>query len=416
MANPSAHTLGGGRTEDLNQDPMASLTTALNNMTKEFQTSLSTIVDANKIYSDRMEAVITDQRAQVDQLRSNVVASGVGQTAGATGAVVRRKETDAPLLSEIDPVKWHTFKRCFVRVSTLNEWEEPTAVLKLSTAIRDEAARALAHIKFEDLRSMKEAIGKVEEVILNPAGIEFYKATFKNSHRNPTETLIQWHTRAREMFLRAYPESDEFETDDDLKDKFVLGIKDRTLSTHLKSAEHYDDLTYTQLLTRAQRLHGSALIVQHAYGGRLADAQMNEMKTAPQEEEDNSIQAMNNITCLHCGKPGHMVRECELNQKTIDRVKAEPHKYNLQPLNRSSSRPAQRTFPNFYRNRQPTPFSSNNTFRPRKYSTQRPGFSSRQQRFKRGNRFRSQPPGRRGINQMDNSEQEEEQHYPTSEN
>ena len=120
--------------------------------------------------------------------------------------------------------------------------------------------------------------------------------------------------------------------------------------------EHYDDLTYTQLLTRAQRLHGSALIVQHAYGGRLADAQMNEMNTTQQEEEDKSVRAMNNITCLHCGKPGHMVQECELNQKTIDRVKSEPHKYNLQPLNRSSTRPVQQTFPNFYRARQPPLF------------------------------------------------------------
>ena len=141
------------------------------------------------------------------------------------GHTVQRKEVTPPLFSEVDAVKWHSFSKCFRRVAVLNGWDEISSVLRLSTSIRDNAARAIDPLDFDGFNSLDAAYAAIEEVYINPAGIEFHKATFKKAQRNEGETLLAWHTRARELFLRAYPRLSP-ETSDDLKDKFVLGIQD----------------------------------------------------------------------------------------------------------------------------------------------------------------------------------------------
>ena len=257
---------------------------------------------------------------------------------------IRRRESSPPHLTEVDPIQYTSFKKCFKRVVRLNDWDDTTSVLKLATCIRDNAGRTIDHLKFSDFNNLDQAFEAIDKVYLNPAGIEFYKATFKQAVRNPQETLIQWHTRCRELYLRAYPEDDEFDQDPDLKDKFVLQIRDRTLSTQLKASDGYDKWTFTDVLTRAQRIHGSALIVHHAYGGRAVNQEsiqsLDQIINTPQDKQPslNAIStpkpgfSRKQLKCYHCGKDGHVVNECSLNQKTIDRIRADPGKYNMQLL------------------------------------------------------------------------------------
>jgi len=255
---------------------------------------------------------------------------------------IRRRESSPPHLTEVDPIQYTSFKKCFKRVVRLNEWDDITSVLKLATCIRDNAGRTIDHLEFSDFNNLEQAFAAIDKVYLNPAGIEFYKATFKQAVRNPQETLIQWHTRCRELYLRAYPEDDEFDQEPDLKDKFVLQIRDRTLSTQLKASDGYENWTFTDVLTRAQRIHGSALIVHHAYGGRAVNQEsiqsLDQIINTPQDNPP-SLQAIptqkpglnrKQLKCYHCGKDGHVVNECSLNQKTIDRIRADPGKYNMQ--------------------------------------------------------------------------------------
>ena len=250
-----------------------------------------------------------------------------------------RKETSPPILTEIDPVQYATFKKCFTNTARLNQWDDKISVLKLSVSIRDQAARTIDHLKFENIATLAIAFKKIEDVILNPAGIEFFKATFNQSSRNHQETLIQWHTRAREMYARAYPDHiAEIETKAELKDKFVLAIKDKLLSTQLKASDNYETWTYTDILTKAQRIHGSTLIVHQAYSGRSLPSDgihSIELLSTKESPAINALQAhkKKRPQCFHCGREGHMVNDCSLNQKTIDRIRADPGRYNLQPIN-----------------------------------------------------------------------------------
>ena len=275
------------------------------------------------------------------QSMQNTPAPPPQQTPGTPGTgtkpKIQRRETNPPLLSEVDPIQWTTFKKCFERIAKMNDWTQDTAVLKLSTCIRDSAARTIDHLKWDTFLTLQAAMDAVEKVFLNPAAIEFHKATFKSASRNAQETLIQWHTRGREMFMRAYPDILDYDHHADLKDKFVLGIRDRLLSTQLKASDTYENMSYTEVLTKAQRLQGSALIVHHAYTGKsmAQDSVQAIQAPSPSTHDKPSINAIQNrrtMKCFHCNKEGHGISDCTLHQKSIDRIRADPARYNLQAL------------------------------------------------------------------------------------
>ena len=251
---------------------------------------------------------------------------------------ITRKETDPPLLTEIDAIKWQSFKNCFIRVAVLNRWEPEMAKLRMLTCIRDKAARAIEHLRLDrqDDITFDEVISVIEDVYLNPSGIEFNKAVFKTSSRESGESLLAWHTRARELYLRAYPDAD-CEKNSDLKDKFTLAILDKQLSIRIKSSDWYDDWSYSEILNRAQKIQGSALIVHQAYTGKTLAA---DTVGAIDKLDGKSVAAFGGpskeITCYHCEQKGHVVNECPLYQKAIERVRKNPGKFHLQPVSKTT--------------------------------------------------------------------------------
>ena len=162
------------------------------------------------------------------------------------------KEVSPPTLADVDPIKWVTFSKQFTRVASLNNWDSKRSKLLLHTCMQDAAARAVEHIEFDDALSLDEAIKQFAKIFVNPASTQLYKTKFKDASRQPGEELILWHTRAREMFMRAYPNITDQETNEDLKERFVLGLRNRQLSHSLLSAENYSSMTFTELLTRSR--------------------------------------------------------------------------------------------------------------------------------------------------------------------
>ena len=177
--------------------------------------------------------------------------------------------------------------------------------------------------------TMDQCLKEIEDVYLNPAGVEFNRAVFQAATREGGETLLKWHTRARELFLRAYPGA-ECDNDCELKDRFILGLQDKSMSIRIKSSDTYDNWTYNDLLNRAQKIHGSALIVHQAYTGKtLSPHSVNSMEKM---EQEGSVNAFNKqeAACHHCGVKGHFVSECAMYKKAIDRYKSDPRRPNPQ--------------------------------------------------------------------------------------
>ena len=122
--------------------------------------------------------------------------------------------------------------------------------------------------------------------------------------------------------MRAYPKDKLFDTSIDLKDRYVLGIRDRVLSTQLKASDNYNDWTYTETLTKAQRIHGSAILVHQAYTGKagVSSDSVNsiEVGTLDNLQQEPMVAAIHttasstkkSMKCFNCSKEGHFARDC----------------------------------------------------------------------------------------------------------
>jgi len=202
--------------------------------------------------------------------------------------------------------------------------------------------------------------------------------------------------------MRAYPHIITYEQNDDLKDKFVLGIRDRTLSDRLKSSDHYETWSFTDLLTKAQRIHGSALIVHQAYGGKaLGSDSINSIADISKHQTLPTIQALHApttrkpIKCFHCQKEGHVIRECFAYQRTKDMGSGnQPTPQNRQVFTprpgrghgRGGFRPANRPLQNYFKKMNQGP----------RYNRQPRGQPARPNAFQG-----------RGINSLQEKEQDE---------
>ena len=251
----------------------------------------------------------------------------------------KAKEVTPPTLADVDPIKWVTFSKQFRRVSALNQWSPTRAKLLLHTCMQDAAARAVEHIEFADTTTLDEALDLFATIFVNPASTQLYKTKFKDASRNPGEELILWHTRVREMFMRAYPHIGNQEEHEDLKERFVLGLRNRQLSHTLLSAENYPSLTFTQLLTRAQNLQGSILQCQKIYSdvSALHSNQSSHVASLGNGQPSSSRPRRNNgVTCFHCDRPGHVINECRSFEKARARIAKNPQNY-MSPLKPSTS-------------------------------------------------------------------------------
>ena len=263
------------------------------------------------------------------------------QSAGNGVTTGKRRDTDPPTLSEVDPIKWASFKKCYKAVAKINKWTNSYAVQRLGTCIRDQAARAIDHLEFKETDELKDAIAKIEAVYLNPAGVEFFKAQFRLSNREPHETFLQWHTRCRELFSRAYPDEEDMELDEDLKERFLLGLRDRHLAAQIKISDRYDDWTYTDLLNRAQKIYGNTLIVHSAYNNKplpsdgISSLSLHDVEHA----QTPAVQAVQpqakTIRCHYCNKLGHIAPNCFLRQRHMQHGQGQPaqnqHAWNKDP-------------------------------------------------------------------------------------
>ena len=291
------------------------------------------------------------------------------------------REVPPPTLADLDPIKWVTFRNNFQKVNLLNSWEPKRAKLMLQTCMQDAAARAVEHIKFADADSLDDCLDKFAVIFVNPASATLYKTKFKEATRQPQEELILWHTRIREMFLRAYPKVVEVETNEDLKERFVLGLRNRNLSHTIYSAENYPEMTFTELLTRAQNLQGSLLQCQKTYENVHAITAVQAPDESIQVLTRNANANRARLTCFHCDKPGHVISECRLFQRAKERLE----KMNATPRPRPGQPPRQTSRP-------PGQSTSNG---PQRQTTARRGQNSRG----RGN-GRGRPPFRRSLGNL----------------
>ena len=306
------------------------ISSVLSNFGDKLVTSLAEANTRTDSLLDQQHAAYKDLQEENGKRTDKLLAALKGLPSSPKAvASVRRKDTEPPTLQEVDPIKWTSFKKCFKTTAELNNWDDKYSVKRLSTCIRDQAARAIDHLSFSSYDTLAEAFTAIEKVYLNPAGIEFFKATFKLSNREPHESFLQWHTRCRELFVRAYPSITDIEVSDDLKERFIMGLRDRNLAAQIKISDNYDSWKYTDLLNRAQKIYGNTLIVHSSYSNKPLPSdginclELSSLQLSP-GQEPSAIQSIDkrggadwirSARCHYCGKVGHLANRCFAKQR-----------------------------------------------------------------------------------------------------
>lgn len=267
------------------------------------------------------------------------------------------KEHESSKLSETDPESWITFKDNFLTTTALNEWKDDRAKLKLKAAMRDEAARAVQHIRFSAHMTLKQALEEYETVFVHPAGIELAQAELERTKKKNDETLLAFHTRLRYLFIRAYPRENP-ELSKKLKDLFTTQLGSLALSKELRTSATYRSESYTNLLTRAQDVEATFKSLQDAYKGhkgihaiQLFDNEPSG-SMAPGDESFSAIHALTRgergrgrgrgnlrrggtraegpLRCYVCEAEGHRMRQCPFGRKALDIIGAAPHRFGYE--------------------------------------------------------------------------------------
>ena len=162
-----------------------------------------------------------------------------------------QKETLSTTLSVCDGIEWKNFRANFEITVQLNNWSKERGILKLRSALRDKAFRAVEHLVFDPDCTIEEALDQMEVVFINPSSTELASSKFEAATREPGETMLEWHIRVRELFTRAHPHEKDLEGNRHLKDRFVLHCRDRQLTMALKWMPNFRTMKFTEALTAA---------------------------------------------------------------------------------------------------------------------------------------------------------------------
>jgi hypothetical protein len=194
-----------------------------------------------------------------------------------------------------DPVEWKTWRSGFEVIANINAWGPARAKQEIRAALEGNAARIIGDINFNAPADAAALLDIYEARFLPAAAGRMARAEFTKITQSADETLLQWHSRCREHFIRAFPNEGP-EASQRLRDQFVVGITDEIVSTHVYDV---DPNTYALALESAQKKSASRLIYGNrsgAAGGGLHGMERDEKRGA----------------CHFCGDLSHFQRDCKL--------------------------------------------------------------------------------------------------------
>ncbi len=236
---------------------------------------------------------------------------------------IRGRGAGMPLqsFSSGDSVDWADWQTHFTTIADHCEWDDLTRRRQLKAAMAKEAAARVRDINVADHATIAAMLNAFELRFVPQAEALIIKAEFDAAHQNPGEKLMDWHSRLRAIFIRAYPQRNAA-NDDQLIRAFTSGLTDPAVKMFV--LEGAPD-TYNAALTRAQNKEAMLLTVKHMgqlqLGGQrrgtlnniASSLQTPSLNVAAYEESVNAFVQQGEGRkgpCFFCKKPGHFVKDC----------------------------------------------------------------------------------------------------------
>ena len=189
------------------------------------------------------------------------------------------------------------WRRNFVTIIAINGWADLRARRDANLVMEGAANWAVSDLNVETFTNVTLTLDAYEERFIPRAAAQLARAEFDRARQASNETVLQWHTRLREIFSRAYPER-AATADRPLIDKFTIGLVDSALARHMLD---HQPATFAQALQMAQSKQA-----------------MEDLMAAQYPSQAPSLSAMSHqggrpagtSGCWYCQEPGHQRSDC----------------------------------------------------------------------------------------------------------
>ena len=156
--------------------------------------------------------------------------------AGAAAAIVQGGIHRLEKLTSTTPKAWRAFRKRLGLAIEINGWAEPRAKMELSAAMSGDAAEVTEHLMptADPAQTYAVFLAQHEACFITPAAGDMARQEFANARQQSGESIRQWASRVRTLFLEAYPPPvGDPVNSPHLVEKFTLNLYNKEVLSHV---------------------------------------------------------------------------------------------------------------------------------------------------------------------------------------
>lgn len=243
----------------------------------------------------------------------NVQGQGAGAAPGAppviTNTGIRLRDFEAGGASE-----WRDYRAHFVMVSEISGWDGATQRLQLKAAMRGAAAATVRDLSPNDYQDIDAMLTAFENRFIPAAESLLAQTDFQNARQQMGESIQDWHSRLRTLFIRAHPARNAH-NDVQLIQVFALGIIDSIVRAFTLRTNAAD---FQAALTAAQNEEAVQSTTKRIDSQRSGQGVNMVVEGSGEEAGAEGVHALGRkggdarkeAACFFCNKPGHFQKDC----------------------------------------------------------------------------------------------------------